>query len=193
MFSSIIIFNNKSSLILGLNEAKNLINKELNKININKKLNKININKEAYKIDLNLEKKYYIKSYVDTDKIVRIDTNWLKIFPIVGYVQLPLFTKKRNFVHYCSTVLGYYRNKYTGENLIRLDHGHRDLSKISAGYLIPPLEKKSYFKLSYFYWNKYSYLFDNTLLFNNKIIEWNMGLTYNYHLLKLSCTRYHNF
>lgn len=146
------------------------------------------INKQDF--NFNIEK-YCIRQYNDIEKIVRIDTNWAKIFPVTAFSKLPLFTKHRNFMHYRSTILGYYRDRYTGGTFIRLDHGHRSVSTIVSWFLMPPQLKETALKLRYFYFNKYVYLFRNTLNLN-KICVWNMGLDYNYHFFKLHCTRYHN-
>lgn len=177
-------------------DVKKYINLEYKKIEVNRIKDISDINDKVTKINLDCEKKYFIRQnlykFTDTENFTRIDTNWLKIFPVTAYAKLPLFTKKRNFLHYYSTIYGYYRNRYTGEKFIRFNHGHREISEIAASFLTPIPHKDSYFRLRYYYWNKYAYLFYDTLLFNRKFVTWNLGLDYEHYLLKLSCTFYHN-
>lgn len=150
-----------------------------------------NLKHDSMVLDNSLEK-YRIRQYSDLEKIVRIDTNWVNIFPVTAFNKLPLFTKHRNFLHYYSTVLGFYKNRYTGETFFRLDHGHREPSKLVSWFLMPPNHKENAVKLRYYYWNKYVYLFKKTLSIN-KIFSWDLGLDFSYHKFQLSCTRYHNF
>lgn len=190
-----LLFKNKF-FIFKAKDVNNYINSEYDKIEKNRVTNVNDINEQATNVNLDCEKKYFIRQklykFTDTENFTRIDTNWLKLFPVTAYAKLPLFTKKRNFLHYYSTIYGYYRNRYTGEKFIRFNHGHREISEIAASYLTPRPHKEAYFKLRYYYWNKYAYLFYDTLSFYRKIITWNVGLDYDYHALKLNCTLYHN-
>lgn len=57
--------------------------------------------------------------------------------------MLPLLAKRRDFTYCNFTVSGYYRDKYTGLKIIRLDNGHR-VSITAFAHLLIRKEPKSH-------------------------------------------------
>lgn len=122
--------------------------------------------------------------------IIRSDIKFADIFPIRAFVKVPVYPRKHNIWHNIPRILGYYRERYLGQKYLRVDYGSKEYLYVQAAHIIPTQYRIRSYSLRYYYWHKFSYLFNRTYN-GDKLLTWSLGLSYASRLFNLDCTRFH--